>query len=311
MKAVVTGMIATYPVGGVAWDYGQYALGLERLGWDVYYLEDTRWEAYDPIRGEYGADYRYGVKFLNGSLARLSPTLSRRWHVRAMNGEAFGMSAANLASVLEDAELFINVSGGTLLREEYMKCRRKVLIDSDPGWNHFVNFPGWDANPGWQGSLGYRAHDDFFTYAERIGRTDCELPSLGIQWQPTRPPVVLDLWQSQPPGTNWTTVMTWDNFRRPIEWNGKVYGTKELEFGRIESLPQRIAGCFELAVGGTSPPKERWQSRGWSVITHTMYHARWTSIRHISNNHVANSASQKMFTSQRVAAGRVADPCVT
>ena len=42
MIAIVTGVIATYPVGGVAWDYGQYALGLERLGFDVYYLEDSR-----------------------------------------------------------------------------------------------------------------------------------------------------------------------------------------------------------------------------------------------------------------------------
>ncbi len=32
MRAIVTGMIATYPVGGVVWDYGQYAIGLERLG---------------------------------------------------------------------------------------------------------------------------------------------------------------------------------------------------------------------------------------------------------------------------------------
>jgi hypothetical protein len=31
-KIVVTGMIATYPVGGVFWDDGQYAPGFERLG---------------------------------------------------------------------------------------------------------------------------------------------------------------------------------------------------------------------------------------------------------------------------------------
>jgi hypothetical protein len=147
-----------------------------------------------------------------------------------------------------------------------MDCPRKVLIDSDPGWNHFVNFPKWDANPGWQGSCGYRAHDFFFTYAERIGQSGCELPDLGIQWHPTRPPVVSELWKSEPPGSTWTTVMTWDNFRRPIEWDGKVYGTKELEFGRVETLPQQLTGSFELAVGGASPPAERWRSLGWSVV---------------------------------------------
>jgi hypothetical protein len=266
LKAIVTGMIATYPVGGVAWDYGQYALGLERLGWDVYYLEDTGWESYDPIKGQYGPDYTYGVRFLAQSMAQLSSTLAARWHVRSMDGKSHGLDASRISAAIAGADLFLNVSGGTLLREEYMSCSCKVLIDSDPGWNHFVNFPKWDANPGWQRSCGYRAHDYFFTYAERIGKPDCELPDLGIAWQPTRPPVVTNLWRCEPPGNTWTTVMTWDNFRRPIESNGKVYGTKELEFGRVESLPQRVPASFELAVGGASPPSEHWRSLGWSVI---------------------------------------------
>src|SRR4051812_36553052 len=266
MKAIVTGMIATYPVGGVAWDYGQYALGLERLGWDVYYLEDTGWEAYDPTKGEYGADYSYGVNFLEQSLARLSPSLATRWHVRAMDGSSYGVDREQFDRIVTEADLFLNVSGGTLLREEYMPCSRKVLIDTDPGWNHFVNYPKWDANPGWQGSCGYRAHDHFFTYAEQIGKPVCELPTLGIPWQPTRPPVVVDCWNSKPPGEAWTTVMTWNNFCRPIEGGGKVYGTKELEFGRVETLPQRAAARFEMAVGGASPPIDRWRELGWSVI---------------------------------------------
>ena len=66
--AVVTGMIATYPVGGVTWDYGQYALALERLGYDVWYLEDTGSPTYDPARGEYGEDSAAGVAFLASSL---------------------------------------------------------------------------------------------------------------------------------------------------------------------------------------------------------------------------------------------------
>jgi hypothetical protein len=266
MKAIVTGMIATYPVGGVAWDYGQYALGLERLGWDVYYLEDTGWEAYDPTKGEYGADYSYGIKFLGESLARLSPQLATRWHVRAMDGTCYGMERSQFLRMVADSDLFLNVSGGTLLREEYMCCARKVLIDTDPGWNHFVNFPKWDANPGWQGSRGYRAHDFFFTYAERMGMPGCELPDVGITWQPTRPLVILDAWNPQPPGDTWTTVMTWNNFGRPIKSSTKEYGTKEMEFGRIESLPERVQARFEVAAGGAAPPADRWRRLGWSVI---------------------------------------------
>lgn len=266
MKAIVTGMIATYPVGGVAWDYGQYALGLERLGYEVYYLEDTGWQTYDPTQGEYGENPGYGVKFLHEALGRLSPTLAKRWHFRAMDGTTFGVEAGQFRQVAADAELLLNVSGGTVLRDEYMNNRCKILIDSDPGWNHFVNFPKWDKNPGWQGSHGWRAHDHFFSYAERMGRSDCILPPLDIDWQPTRPPVVLDRWQTEPPGATWTTVMTWKNFGEPIRYQGVEYGSKEREFIQVETIPRRTKASFELSVGGANPPREHWRSLGWSVV---------------------------------------------
>ena len=266
MKAIVTGMIASYPVGGVLWDYGQYALGLERLGFEVWYLEDTGWQVYDPTKGEYGEDCAYSVAFLERSLAALSPTLGKRWHFRNMDGRTFGLDAKSFADVLADADLFLNVSGGTLLRDEYLPCRRKVLIDSDPGWNHFRNYPRWDANPGWQGTHGYRAHDFFFTYAERLGRPDCVLPSLGLPWQPTRPPVVLDCWQARPPGEKWTTVMTWKNFQETIEHQGIRYGTKEMEFGKVQAVPTRACAKFEVATGGAEVPSDEWRALGWSVI---------------------------------------------
>ncbi|MBM3499912.1 MAG: glycosyltransferase family 1 protein [Armatimonadetes bacterium] len=266
MRAVVTGMIGTYPVGGVAWDYGQYALGLQQLGFEVYYLEDTGCQTYDPEAGTYGDDCSYGASFLESSLCWLSPGLEKRWHFRDVHGQALGLGLDEVADLVAEADLLLNVSGGCLLREEYMACRRKVLIDTDPGWNHFVNYPRWDRSPGWLSTHGYRGHDFFFTYAERIGRPDCPLSTLGLGWRPTRPPVILDAWQPRPPGAAWTTVMTWDNFRRPIEHEGVVYGSKELEFGRVEELPQHVPAELELAVGGTDAPRERWRSRGWRVV---------------------------------------------
>jgi glycosyl transferase family 1 len=266
MRAVVTGMVATYPIGGVVWDYLQYALGLERLGWDVFYLEDTGGATYDPTTGVYGDDCHYAVRFLERSLQELSPQLRTRWHFRSSSGETYGLSASAMADLVAGCDLFLNVSGSCLLREMYLPCRRKALIDTDPGYNHFVNYPRQEAGQLWPGTQSFRAHDWFFTYAERIGAADCLLPDFGLPWQPTRPPVVLDCWQSQPPGRTWTTVMTWDNFRRPIEHNGCVYGTKEREFGRIEQLPRVALVPLEVAVGGASPPVEKWQSLGWSVL---------------------------------------------
>ena len=247
--------------------YGQYILGLKELGYDVWYLEDTGGPTYDPRSQSYGSDCSYGVAFLQESLRRLLPDSDLRWAFRDESGVLHGMSEEQLNRSVADADLLLNVSGGTLLRDAYMENRCKVLIDSDPGWNHFVNYPRWDESPGWQGTHGYRAHDFHFSYAERIGQPDCALPNLGIGWLPTRPPVCLDQWYAANAGDRWTTVMTWNNFRRPVVYNGKEYGTKELEFAKIEEIPAlRPNGRFELAVGGSDPPKDKWQETGWHVV---------------------------------------------
>ncbi len=267
MRAIVTGMIATYPVGGVAWDYGQYILGLEALGFETYYVEDTGGPTYDPIQRLYGDDCAYGVRFLHESLARLSPKLAGRWHFRSADGAFHGLPQRKLQHLIRAADVFVNVSGSALLRDEYMACPCKVLIDTDPGWNQFVNYPRWDAQPGWHGTHGYRAHDHFFTYAERLGCPDCLLPDMSLTWHPTRPPVATDRWQPRGPERAWTTVMTWNNFLKPVEYQGRVFGTKEMEFSKIEGLPQaRPEGQFEIAKGGAEAPVARWQAAGWNVI---------------------------------------------
>jgi hypothetical protein len=264
MKAIVTGMVATYPVGGVVWDYGHYALGLERLGFEVYYLEDTGLESYHPETRAYGPAYDYGLGFLQQSLAALSPTLGRRWHARTPAGATHGLPFDDFRDVVAEADVFLNVSGSALMRDEYLPCRNKVLIDTDPGLTQLRNFPRWDARPNWMGTHGYRAHDHFFTYAELIGTAQCALPTLGLAWQPTRPPVVLELWQAKPAGERWTTVMSWRELK-PIEYQGRRYGGKEVEFERIELLPRHTTAPLEIAVGGNAPT-ERWRALGWSVI---------------------------------------------
>ncbi len=269
MKAIVTGAIATFPVGGVAWDYGQYALGLERLGFEVFYLEDSGLQMYDPSIRTYGADASYGAAFLKRTLAELSPGLATRWHLRGPDGCSHGMDRARLLEMVASADLFLNVSGMCMLRDEYMACKRKVLIDTDPGWNQFVVFPREDAGSCWPGTQGFRGHDHFFTYAERMGETSCAIPDLGLSWMPTRPPVVIDRWAAGSTDARWTTVMTWNNYGKPIEHEGRMYSSKEPEFARIEGLPSQVPYQFEIAVGGVGPPVEHWRELGWTVVDST------------------------------------------
>ena len=183
------------------------------------------------------------------------------------DGHAFGLDDASFRDVLRDAELFLNVSNSALMRDEYIQCRRRVLIDTDPGLNQFHNYPKWDASPGWLGTHGWRAHEWFFTYASRLGREDCPLPDFGLPWQHTRPPAVLDAWQTaQPSGPAWTTVMTWKNFPKLIQHGGRSYGAKEFEFPKFEGIPLCMRDTsFEVAVGGNEAPRERWANLGWKV----------------------------------------------
>ena len=52
LRIIVTGLIAQHPtLGGVAWDYLQYPLGLLRLGHDVYYFEDSGEWPYNLVGG--------------------------------------------------------------------------------------------------------------------------------------------------------------------------------------------------------------------------------------------------------------------
>jgi hypothetical protein len=61
--------------------------------------------------------------------------------------------------------------------------------------------------------------------------------------------------------------MTWNNFQKPVEYQGRIFGTKEMEFDKIARLPSahREIG-FELATGGSAPPIAEWTNAGWHVI---------------------------------------------
>jgi hypothetical protein len=262
----VAGMIGTFPVGGVAWDYGQYVLGLERLGFDVVYLEDNGCWSYDGDAGTYTDRGGYGADFLPAALAEIGSKVGDRWHYRAPNGATFGMSPSDAAEAVAGADVLVNVSGATLLRPEYRDCRRTILIDTDPGWNHYVTFPRKDASGADDAATGYRAHDTFFTYASCMGQPGCELPDLGLRWRPTLPPVVVDAWAARPPGTTWTTVLSWDNYQEPVVVGERQFGSKADELAPLIDLPRRTTATLELALGGAHPPTDELRRHGWLVV---------------------------------------------
>ena len=95
---IVTGLVGTYPVGGVAWDYLQYVQGFHALGCEVYYLEDTGAWLYDPRAQTFTDDASASARFVGEALTRLEPALGRRWAMRGPDGTYHGLDEAAVAA---------------------------------------------------------------------------------------------------------------------------------------------------------------------------------------------------------------------
>src|SRR5580765_3048319 len=243
MRVVVTGLVAAYPVGGVAWDYLQYVQGFRALGCDVFYLEDTGQWLYDAVAQTFTDDATRNARWLGDALARLDPALASAWSLRAPDGTHHGRAAAAVARTCAGADLFLNLSGSCWLREPYRAARVKAYVDTDPGYSQAkiaaVDVGIADEHVQFSVDL-IRQHDVFFTLGEEIGRPGCRIPSGGLAWHPTRQPIVLANWPVRAaPDAPFTTVMSWKIEPTPPTIGGRVYGGKDVELERFEDLPGR------------------------------------------------------------------------
>jgi hypothetical protein len=269
MKIVVTGLVATYPLGGVAWDYLAYVEGFRRLGHEVFYLEDTGGWFYDPVAQTFTDRIQRNLDFLTEGLRRVGAARTR-WAVRAPDGTYHGSARDEVLATCRTADLLLNVSGACWLREEYRGARCHAYLDSDPGYSQAKL---WAADHGqatederYSVNL-IRAHDRFFTFAENMGGADCRIPACGLRWQPTRQPLVLDHWpySFRPESRAFTTVMSWKTDVTLPLIDGVRYGGKDVEFLRFLDLPAHTDATLEVAVAG-SAPLSTLRARGWKVV---------------------------------------------
>lgn len=272
IRIIVTGLVCLNPVGGVAWDYLQYPIGLMRLGHDVYYHEDTWSWPYNPVLKTYTDDGSYSANYLRGFFSEYAPELSDRWHYFHLHEHSHGMARSSFEEIARTADLFINVSGACLIPDSLNAGCRKVFVDTDPGYNQMVlvERPKWSENvERWCKTVA--EHDVHLTYAENISGDDCTAPHAGLGWRVTRMPVVIDLWSEAaaryaPTGSPWTTVMTWNAFKGPLVHRGVEYKSKGAEFEKFLNIPHEINAPVTVAVGGKNPPVKKLISAGWHVV---------------------------------------------
>jgi hypothetical protein len=264
-KIIVFGILFFYPLAGVTYQFLHYLIGLRRLGYDPYYIEDSgRW-IYDPRIDEFSPD-------ASGNVAMVAPLLNAygfggRWAFRGAypDGQCYGLSEAELIGLYRDADALLNVTGAQELREEHLVCPRRIYVESDPFSSQVKTAQG-DSFTVTQLEL----HDTHFSFGENLGAPDCGAPVDGHTWLPTRQPIAMELWQNPYSGHDgvYTTITTWHNKGKDLTYQGETfYWTKDREFEKFLDVPQLHSATFELATGASDEVQRRLRNYGWRYLS--------------------------------------------
>ncbi len=260
LRLILLGIIGQIPFAGVVWQVLHYLEGFRRLGFDVYYIEDNGAWPYDPEKNMVTDDCTYTIGYLGRLMQRYG--FAKRWAYRAaaQGNETFGLTKSELLSLLEKADILVNLTGSTRLRPEHLRIPVRIYLETDPV---LPQIEVAKRNSSTLSLLG--AHTHHFTYGENLGAPDCGVPVERFHYHPTRQPIVLDWWRGTLPTANnrpvsnscFTTIASWRQSGKDLEWNGELYTwSKHHEFLKIIDLPSRISQPLELALAVKSKPKE-------------------------------------------------------
>jgi hypothetical protein len=265
-RTVVLGMAGSVPFAGVGWQTLHFLEGLRRLGHEVQYVEDTQRWPYDPAENTVSDDASAAVAYVAALMRRCG--MKDRWAYRdVVDGRVHGLSAEALGKTLAAADLLINLSGATVLREEHLRVPVRVYLETDPV------LPQIEVAKGRAFTIDLLAsHTHHFSYGENLGAPDCGVPVERFRYRPTRQPVVLDWWAAPPhqalDGLAFTTVSNWRQTEKDVEWEGEIYTwSKDVEFRRFLELPRQVGVPLELALAVRDEDTITLLRRhGWRVV---------------------------------------------
>lgn len=254
--AVLAGAIANKPGnGGEAWVRLNWLLGLRRLGWEVLFVEVVP-----------GRPHPAAVAHLERAMT--DHGLGADWALLDDRGASVaGRPREDVEALAGEAEVLFNHSGHLgpgALRDS---PRLRVYVDLDPAYTQV-----WAADPALAFSVA--GHERHVTVGLRVGAEGCSLPTAGVDWISTLPPVVLERWSVASPAApgppRFTTVSTWRGSYGPLPLAGGLAGGKHHEFRRVLPLPGRVPGAtFELALDihpGDAADLAALRDAGWSIV---------------------------------------------
>lgn len=241
--------------GGHAWVLLQYLLGFRRLGFDVLLLDRLTPEMC-------GRDPAANLAWVTSVLGPVG--LGDCYSVDLGDGCTAGLSRADALDRLRSCAFLLNVMGFIDDDEMLAAAPLRAFLDIDPGFGqHWRALDLADI---------FAGHDRFLTVGTAVGSTGCGVPTCGLAWSPTLPPVVLERWPALPvpPGEpRFTSVVTWRGPFGPVDWQGVTLGLRVHEFRKFFPLPSLTGRAFELALS-IDPTDVRdarlLRDHGWKLV---------------------------------------------
>ena len=268
-KIVVLGFMANCPIAGVIWQHIHYIVGLQRLGHEVYYVEDTSRIPYDPVRQTPTEDYTYATYILDKLSREFGFEGQWAFSPRYKSpDETAGLTRTFLNDLYAEADAMLNICGSHELNEGLLRSERIVYIESDPAVEQIK------VDQGEAATLNFlERHCARFTFGENIGTPEFPVPLHGLEWFSTRQPVVTDFWSGddQVPATaRFTSIANLaTGGKKDIVWRGKSYVWSKLpEFERCRSVPRLCGENFELTTSFKDKALEQaFVDDGWQIVS--------------------------------------------
>src|SRR2546430_4409062 len=133
-RIVVMGFMGSCPIAGVIWQHVHYIVGLQRLGHEVYYIEDSARIPYNAETFDTSNDFSYATKLL----ARLANQFDfkNRWSFCARylpELRTVGLPLRKIRQLYKSADAILNVCGAQEFNDDLLASDRILYIESDPG----------------------------------------------------------------------------------------------------------------------------------------------------------------------------------
>ena len=258
-RIVCSVYMVRYPLGGMLWWSLQWLAGLAKLGHEVWIVEKGNYPqaCFDPSSNALTADPTHGLSVVRSILGPYG--LSNRVCYADDSGGYHGIARTDIEAVLRSADLLLDLGNHGAWLDDARDAGARALVDGEPGYTQMrMVLAGADRSA--------PEYDFHYTNGANIGTPLSSAPAAGRDWRHVFNPVMCDVLipEAPPAGAPFTTVMNWQAHSH-IEFEGRTYGQKDVEFERYIDLPQRVSAPVAIAVAGANTPRARLEQNGWRV----------------------------------------------